>query len=698
MSSLSRWLLRFRLFLMAGFFSGALNAAVPVAFTFKVSPSAQNPFSREIWAEVVTPAKEVLKLPAFFVGKDMYCVRARADAKGQYRLGGITEVLDGQSVVLTAKVSDSRKKTVRLVEDRPAIKLDANTSSHFVFTSGGEFVPVGANLAWPVSECLAFYNKALNRFAHAGLNWARIWMVHWGALNLDWVPGGKSPPLGTLDLAIAANWDELITLAEKEGVYLQVVLQHHGQYSSRVNPNWKDNPWNAANPGGFLKTPVEFFTSPEAIKLTRMKYRYIIARWGYSPAVMAWELFNEVHWVDAMRGETKDEAAVARWHSEMATYIRSLDRYHHLITTSTEDLNSPIYAEMDYFQPHLYSPVILAAARKIDQAPRTHARPVFYGETGDDHLPLSPEVKKTGITIAPPIWASLMGQGRYPAQPWTGAQLLETNRLGELGAVARFLAATKLMQREGLVPFSSVVECTEKVPLVLQGGQFWQRRPAPEITVPLDGREAIEIADIPRIYVGSKESLDDGYSGRATFHFDFPRPATLCFHVTDTAAPSGAIRISVDGVSCVEKTWPERNPEASPNIQHYTDDIPLPISAGVHTVVVENPGAPGWFDLSRIDMGLDIPVLAATGQRGEDFLAMWVWHRDQVFAPHPSSSAQGTLLIDDVPAATWRVTWWDAIEGLPGKDTTVVHQGGTLRLTTPPISRHAAVVLTREIP
>ena len=673
-----------------------LFAVDPVTFEFKVAPSGQNPFAREIWAEVITPAHETLKLPAFFEGKDQFAVRARADEKGEYLLGRLSETVDGQTVTLTAKKTGSAKAKVRTIEKLPAIRLDPKQPSRFILSTGESFVPIGANLPWSHgSNRVGFYRGAFKSFAKANLNWVRVWMAHWGGLNMEWLPGdmGSSPPRGTLELQVAKNWDQLIDAAEASGVYLQVVLQHHGQYSSKVDSNWQSNPWNAVNSGGFLAAPTDFFTSPEAIKLTRMKYRYIIARWGYSPAVMAWELFNESHWTDAVR-ETHNEAAVAQWHSQMAAFIRSIDHYGHLITASMDNLQSPVVADMDYLQPHLYVPNILTGVRRQSSSTTTTLnRPVFYGEVGDDHLTLSPQIKATGIDIVPPVWASLMGQCQIPAQPWQGLQLLQTNRLGELGAVARFLAASKLGQREGLTPFSALVECPEHVPLTLIGGQLWQKQPPQEITVPLDGRDSLDFARIPRIYVGSKDSLAEGYSGRTTFHFDFPKSSALAFHITDSNTAAGAIRISIDGTMSVEKSWSAQEPK--PDVKPYTDVIQVPISAGVHTVVVENPSSPGWFDLSQIDLGLDVPVLGATGQRSTDFLAVWIWHRNGIFSPQASPPAQGTLLIDDVPPGIWQVIWWDTIEGKASQPTTLSHPGGIMHVPTPPISRHAAVVLTR---
>ena len=63
---------------------------------------------------------------------------------------------------------------------------------------------------------------------------------------------------------------------------------------------------------------------------------------------------------------------------------------------------------------------------------RRSAAPRSTAKEGDDHEPASAEVKKAGLTLVPPVWASVMGEGTLPAQPWDGWQLLENNRLNEL--------------------------------------------------------------------------------------------------------------------------------------------------------------------------------------------------------------------------------------------------------------------------
>jgi hypothetical protein len=674
----------------------AVRAAVdPVTFVFRLPPDARNPFTRILWAEVVTPGYETIRLPVFFAGDGQFAVRARAGEKGEYRLGKVTENFRGQITILTPDMVSRDRQRIREVEELPAVRCAAGQPARLELADGTVYTPIGANLAWADQDRVAFHLRALAAFGRAGLNWTRIWMVHWSGLNLDWLPDdmGKSPPPGFLDLRVAADWDKIVAQAEKKGVYLQIVLQHHGQYSSVADSSWPQHPWNAANPGGFLASPAEFYTSPIAKGLTALKYRYIVARWGYSPAVLAWELFNEVHWTDAIE-RNHDEAAVARWHSEMAAYLRSVDRYHHLVTTSTDNLRSPIYADMDYFQPHLYPSNILAGVRFFDPPPDQLDRPVFCGEYGDNHMPLTPEQKASGVAIVPPVWASLMGQGRYPAQPWVGEQLIKQGRLNELGAVARFLAATGLGGREGLTPFSPIVECPTRIPLVLGAGQVWQRRPDPEITVPLDGREPPAFADIPQILVGSPSTSVYSFPGRVTYHFDLPRPVTVRLQVADTGAAGAAIRVMLDGQVVAAHSWPP-HPAQAGGTAPTALELPFPAEAGTHTLVVDNPGGPDWVGVAGIDFGLDIPVLAAVGKRGRDFLAVWVWHRTGVLALTPPPAVGGTLVLEDVPAGTWHATWWDSLKGVPAAPVPIRHPGGTLRLPTPPIRRHAAVTLTR---
>jgi hypothetical protein len=671
-------------------------ASEPVTFVFKLSGETRDPFARELWAEVNTPSGRTLRLPAYFAGRGRFAVRARADENGVYSLGSVLEKNEEQLVPVEAKISGEAKQAVPDQRPRPAVGIDGANPTRFVLSDGREYVPIGANLAWAPAGRLRFYGKAFREFNRQQLNWTRIWMCHWGRLNLDWGPTGERPAKarGVLNLDVASDWDRILREAEANGVYVQVVLQHHGQYSTGANPNWASNPWNIAN-GGFLKTPAEFFTSPEARRLTKQKYRYIVARWGYSPAVLAWELFNEVHWVDAL-SKDRDVAAVAAWHDEMAAHIRSLDVYRHLITTSTDDLHSPIYASMDYLQPHLYAPNMIAAPMRIDAGTGEMGRPIFYGEVGEDNMRVTDALKKSGALIVPPVWPSLMGESTHPAQPWLGAELIAAKRLDELGAVARFVAAMNTKPRGPMARFSPVIQTAAQQPLVLVPGQHWQRRPPAVITIPPDGRYTSAIAELPHFIVGAPESIADGFPAKVTLRFESAQPTTLRIELADAGAKGAALRAVLNGQPLAEERWSLLTLPPGEQAPKRPRTISSPLPVGTHELVLENVGGEDWVELAAIDLGARVPVIAAVGKRSEDFAALWIWRQDGVFAEHtPALLNDGTFLLENIGPGPWQITWWDSLKGVPGPTQAITHGGGTLRISIPPISRHLALIVER---
>jgi hypothetical protein len=670
-----------------------LACAAPVEFSFKLKRTDGNPFARQIWAEVTQPDGRTILLPAFVSAIDTWSVRARATVPGTYQLGLVKETTAEGLVAREAKKLGTGKRTVKQIADpRGNIGIDPQNPRRFAFADGTPFVPLGANLAWPVGPRDSYFASAFTKFQMSGLNWSRVWMCHWGGTNLDWTEGDLVPsaPPGALHLRVATFWDSIIESAEDHDIHFQLVFQHHGQWSTGANANWQFNPWNAAN-GGFLSSPKQFFTDPKARELTKLKYRYIVARWGYSTAIMAWELFNEVMWTDARAGSPADNAAVAAWHAEMADYVRDLDANHHLVTTSDDDLAHPLYAKMDYLQPHLYATSLLPSVRHFDLAPATLDRPIFYGEVGEDNvLRLTDEQKRDAFFGVPTLWSGLMGDGTLPAQLWYTEELMSHGYLPQYATLARFFRANGLDRRTDLAAFSAVVESAEQMPLVIQPALNWHRCPAATIAVPLDGREPSALALVPRHFVNADPASGQHYPGRLTLQLDYPRTADAKIRIASTGAAGASLRLLFDGATLTERVWPataDGKPLAKPVA------FALPITAGHHTLVIENPRGEDWFEFAGFDTGLTVSPLAAVGRRAPDRVCLWLWHRDGIYAKAGAAPVAGTLVLDDLPAGTWRLVWWDLAKGEPAPAIELAHAGGTLRLPTPPIGRHAAVSL-----
>jgi len=93
-----------------------------------------------------------------------------------------------------------------------------------------------------------------------------------------------------------------------------------------------------------------FFTDPAAREMMRDKLRYIIARWGYSSHLFAWELWNEIQCVQA------DPPLVSSWVKDMTTFIRQTDPHGHLIKSPYYGVGSeyliPAHGDLNDAHPY----------------------------------------------------------------------------------------------------------------------------------------------------------------------------------------------------------------------------------------------------------------------------------------------------------------------------------------------------------
>jgi len=349
--------------------------------SFTIISLATDPFdyaATDVKVLIAGPDGTTNAFPAFFDGGTTWRVRHTPLAKGGYTVAGIT--LNGSPISVGGLQPSSW-----IVAGDPYspgfVRVDPANPQRFITSNGRRHYPVGHNVAWWATNAnnAATIAAAFAKMGAAGENWSRVWMEHfYESKNLDWPKVGA---FGTFSLPVAQRWDTIVAGAERSGIAFQMTIQHHGQYSTTVNPNWVQNPYNTAN-GGFLSNPAQFFTNATARALTKRKLRYIIARWGYSPAIMAWELFNEVQFTDA--AQNGQWTNVIAWHNEMAQFLRAQDPWQHLVTTSSE-LNQSMWGQCDYYQHHDYPSDLITALRDAPGVPAGQpVKPIFGGECGMD--------------------------------------------------------------------------------------------------------------------------------------------------------------------------------------------------------------------------------------------------------------------------------------------------------------------------
>ena len=227
------------------------------------------------------------------------------------------------------------------------------------FDNGKPFRGIGENIGWESrahddskfskglhENPMYNYEYMLRSLANHGGNFYRTWISSFN-LPIDWQHGFNSNRYQETDKyfnpSAIAKMDRLISLSDSLGVYMMLTLGQ-GAY------NLKD--------GGFSPNATDFFVNPKSKERYKNRLRYFIARWGYSTSIGAWEFFNEVDNVQfGNQNKPISADSIVQWHNEMSTYIKQIDPYQHLVTTSIshrdlKGLNSLV--NIDFNQKHIY--------------------------------------------------------------------------------------------------------------------------------------------------------------------------------------------------------------------------------------------------------------------------------------------------------------------------------------------------------
>lgn len=380
-----------------------------------------NPFDPEqidLRATFISPTNEKTDVPGFLYSaevenknyiKPVWKIRFSPTMEGIWQYNVSLKTPSGQGKTETRTFSclpSIQKGFVRVSKKDPLF---------FEFDSGEFYYPLGQNVCWANLSGFEKYFSEMNRVDE---NWSRVWMSNW-EVALEWM-GKNYQGLGLYNLQKADKLDKILELAKANGIYLQLVINHHGQFSTNVNPQWSENPYNIKN-GGPCKKPIDFFTDKTAKKFFKNRLRYIIARWGYSPNILAWELWNEITFIDDL---DLDKDAV--WHKEMAQFIKEIDPAKHLVTTSYAgtlydySLNKKVWEipQIDFTQFHMYTPDIVEALNGAYLLMSSFNKPYFVAEAGSGTEEGVDKEDPDGGNIHAALWSQFVVPSAGNAMPW----------------------------------------------------------------------------------------------------------------------------------------------------------------------------------------------------------------------------------------------------------------------------------------
>jgi len=396
--------------------SSKLGERYEVSFNFDAD--YHNPFDPEevaVDGVFTAPSGRQLRMPGFLAKGDVSLKGPVQEALWKLRITPDEPGLWAFQVFVKnprgTVHSLAQKFTVEKAPFAGFLRVDANDPHYFSFDDGSFFYPLGQNVGWDSDDN---YKKIFTAMGKSGQNWTRVWMSNW-SFGLEWKEMGFFRGLGNYNLVNAERLDQLLDLADKHGIYMQLVFDFHGAFSSKVNPEWMNNPYNKAN-GGILAKADDFWTDPQARELYKRRLRYIVARWGYSPNVMAWEFFNEINFSDNF--EPQKETA---WLKDMSAWLKDLDPHRHMITTSYYDYyNKKTYElpTIDFTQYHAYQKRVVKTMQTVVERFRRFDKPFFFAEFGGNSTDGVDDADKKGIFIHAGLWSQAMQPTGGNAMPW----------------------------------------------------------------------------------------------------------------------------------------------------------------------------------------------------------------------------------------------------------------------------------------
>jgi hypothetical protein len=349
--------------------------------------------------------------------------------------------------------------------------VNPDYSGHYlVYQDGAPFYGVGHCDAWTILADGFSADKGIGLFDQMKANGENF--VMWWPMYSNSLIGSRYDNYSS---ANASLMDLVVKDAQKKGVFLVFTIWDHPELRGAGHP-WGDGNW-AGNGFSQLGDIGTFFTSDEMWAWQENLYRYIIARWGYSPAIGLWQTVSEINGTNAY-DQTNP------WHKKVNDYFAANDPYRHPTTASMSgDVDWPEgHSVMDAPQVHVYDfsngPLTVDAVKAgsiiagwTETLWGRGNKPNWVGEFGVSGNEFYPELFHNSI------WAALgAGAAMTPAE-WNGGSWGEMTpeMLGDTARLAQFVSDIPLAEWN-----PSPLQIAGKDPQVrgwgvagTKGGLFW---------------------------------------------------------------------------------------------------------------------------------------------------------------------------------------------------------------------------------
>ena len=558
------------------------------------------------------------------------------------------------------------------------------------YDDGSQFFAIGENLCWnvnsmggvDVNQTFVNYSEWLDTLTVYNGNYFRLWMSDW-AFALEWNDTGLRDYSNRQDNAFYLDW--VVEYAETKDAYLELCLNHHGQFvASGGDAIWSGNPYNSAN-GGPCTSSNEFFTNTDAKNHYKNRLRYINARWGYSTSILAWEQFNEMDLIGSYYTYKTD---IANWTIEMANYIKSIDVNNHLNSTSfvsdTKGFDIWNADVIDYTQTHHYSAdaeIELALNNRTHNFLTNFDKPTKIGEYSLSTNGASVVIgyDDSAIHVHNATWSTALSGSFGISMSWWWKWYVH-NQDPELQAyknfegVGNYISSINLLESP-LTPIDFNCEANTSSAFYITPTFGWGLAPENTFTVNTDGSLIPTVDNLSMYLYGIVNNTSN--RNPPTFNVSYSQDGFFTVRTGDSSNDSPTVEIWLDG-----NKVSDQNALAN-------SDYTIAVPSGTHEIFIDNQGR----DWIKIDQYYSSYGSASFNAKSNGLICNnaaygWVHNRDYNWQyisnngePNPITNAR--VVVPGLDDGSYNISIYNTITGEISSQNVVESISGILYVNIP---------------
>ena len=715
-------------------FSFAALAQLWQRLEFQITnvPTASNPFDPSIMALDATftlPSGRTIVVPAFWYQEFQRSLSGgneydTASAPPQWRLRFTPPEAGSYSLSLAIRTNgqpfDTIATSFTVVSNSPPSRFGyvgvAPSHQYFQTGDGQPLRLIGENVDWMTTGLGTYrYDTWFPHMAAAGENYARLMMTPWSF--------GMETGTNTLtDYPLAPAWqlDYVFQQAEQHGLYLELCLNIHlmlqpvPDYWGNDN-YWQSNPYNAAN-GGPCATQDAYFTNVVAQKTFQKTLRYVIARYGYSTKLLAWQLWSEIDNEYAYLNSSN----VPPWHAVMGDWLHTNDPYGHLITTSlTGGSDRPeiwTLPEMDYACYHSYGdPDPAARLNAVAQSfHQRYGKPALIDEFGTSGSGWNRTNDLYLRGFRQGLWGGALGGSVGTAMSWWWDSIDAEDDYSDYPALGAILNRTGWgngvwtninFQTSGSPPptMGNLVPGGQPFDVVLTPYGVWGAMPTGRLAGPNPQAASYAGVTLNSFLLGAWfPTLSVPFALDAWL----TNNARVVIHI-NSVSDSSALTVLVDGSPLFSTNLPNLNGTGTNVVnESYNLDLPVNLPAGEHLIQLTN-NSYGWvyLDWVRLEQVLPssysnnwLPSPATIGLSGPHESLLYVVAPGVSFSGSDTNAdlplQQGqTVVMSNWPPGEFFAEWYDPATGTNAGYSQASTANGILTLPLPDFSADLAAIV-----